>query len=94
VTRKSRTGCLVFLGNGPVAWYSKMQTIVALSSFEAEYIAYVPTIQLCSHVRKILKSINIPNVKFIYGVSVWSNNQAAPATPRIQCITNVQSIFI
>jgi hypothetical protein len=82
VTRKSRTGCLVFLGNGPVAWYSKMQTIVALSSFEAEYIAYVPTIQLCSHVRKILKSINIPNVKFIYGVSIWSDNQAALATSK------------
>ena len=81
-TRKSRTGCIVFLGNGPVAWYSKMQTIVALSSFEAEYIAYVPTIQLCNHIRKILKSINIPNVKFIYGVSVWSDNQAALATSK------------
>lgn len=40
--RKSVSGFLVECGNGPLAWSSKQQVVVALSSCEAEYLA-------CSH---------------------------------------------
>jgi hypothetical protein len=41
-SRKSVSGYLVECGGGPIAWSSKQQAIVALSSCEAEYLA-------CSH---------------------------------------------
>ena len=49
-TRYSRSGHVVFIGNGPVVWYSKRQTNVAQSSAEAEFIAKSPCCQeLCEH---------------------------------------------
>ena len=37
--RKSISGYVIVCGGGPLTWSSKQQTIVALSSCEAEYIA-------------------------------------------------------
>ncbi|UYV84396.1 hypothetical protein LAZ67_X002013 [Cordylochernes scorpioides] len=37
--RKSQTGLVLFLAGGPIAWESKKQQTVALSSTESEYIA-------------------------------------------------------
>ena len=36
---KSRTGYVLFLGGCPTSWSSKLQTEIALSTLEAEYIA-------------------------------------------------------
>ena len=36
---KSRTGYVITLGNCPLMWTSKLQTEIALSTLEAEYIA-------------------------------------------------------
>jgi hypothetical protein len=38
-SRKSTTGCLFTFNNAPIAWISKRQTCIALSSTESEYIA-------------------------------------------------------
>jgi hypothetical protein len=40
IDRKSTSG-YIFISNGPISWRSKKQSIVALSSMEAEYIALV-----------------------------------------------------
>uniref|UniRef100_C6JRM8 Uncharacterized protein n=1 Tax=Sorghum bicolor TaxID=4558 RepID=C6JRM8_SORBI len=37
--RRSTSGMLVFLGAAPIAWQSLKQKIVALSTYEAEYVA-------------------------------------------------------
>jgi hypothetical protein len=37
--RKSVSGFLIMLGSFPVSWSSKQQAVVALSSWEAEYLA-------------------------------------------------------
>ncbi|XP_055840140.1 uncharacterized protein LOC129907788 isoform X2 [Episyrphus balteatus] len=37
--RKSYSGYVVYFGGGPVAWESKKQHVIALSTMEAEYIA-------------------------------------------------------
>ena len=44
-TRYSTGGHIIYLGCGPVVWYSKRQTIIAHSTAEAEYIALTPTIR-------------------------------------------------
>ena len=38
-TRRSTTGYVVFAAGAPIAWCSKLQTTVAISSMEAEYMA-------------------------------------------------------
>ena len=38
-TRRSTTGYMFFMTGGPVSWQSCMQSTVALSSMEAEYMA-------------------------------------------------------
>eukprot|EP00468_Gymnochlora_sp_CCMP2014_P015165 CAMPEP_0167770324 /NCGR_PEP_ID=MMETSP0110_2-20121227/17859_1 /TAXON_ID=629695 /ORGANISM="Gymnochlora sp., Strain CCMP2014" /LENGTH=257 /DNA_ID=CAMNT_0007659495 /DNA_START=1012 /DNA_END=1785 /DNA_ORIENTATION=- len=42
-TSKSRTGYITFYSNGPVAWYSKMQSLVTTSSTESEHVALSST---------------------------------------------------
>ncbi|CAH3936711.1 unnamed protein product [Pieris brassicae] len=39
LTRRSTSGSVLIIANGPISWASKRQSIVALSSTEAEYIA-------------------------------------------------------
>jgi hypothetical protein len=39
VSAKSRTGYVITFCNVPILWVSKMQTQIALSTMEAEYIA-------------------------------------------------------
>ena len=36
---KSRTGCVIKYGGSPITWFSRLQTEIALSTTEAEYIA-------------------------------------------------------
>lgn len=38
-TRHSSSGIVILLSCGPIAWSSKKQSIVALSTTEAEYVA-------------------------------------------------------
>lgn len=47
-SRKSNSGLLILLGGGVVAWGSRKQTCVALSSTEAEFVALKPVISLCA----------------------------------------------
>jgi hypothetical protein len=44
-TRRSQSGYVIFLGNVPIKWSSKLQTLVATSTTEAEYIALATLIQ-------------------------------------------------
>ena len=39
VTHKSTSGHLVYLGGGPVVWYSKKQKVITHSTAEAEFVA-------------------------------------------------------
>ena len=38
-SRRSTTGYVVYAAGGPIAWQSKLQTTVAVSTMEAEYMA-------------------------------------------------------
>jgi len=57
---KSYTGYVLLLNGGPIAWKSKLQPIQALSSAEAEYIAYSQVMAEVLWLRRITSSLGIP----------------------------------
>jgi hypothetical protein len=52
---KSRTGYVLTLGNCPLIWVSKLQTEVALSTTEAEYIALSQSMRDLLPMRRLLQ---------------------------------------
>jgi hypothetical protein len=60
-TRRSRYGGILMMNNGPVDWKSKMESIVALSSMEAEYIGACEIVRLIAWMRQCLKELNKDN---------------------------------
>ena len=54
---KSRTGFCLTLGGCPVIWVSKLQTEVALSTTEAEYIALSQSMRELIPLRRMLQEI-------------------------------------
>lgn len=59
-TRRSVTGVLTMLAGGPVFWMSKRQDVVALSTTEAEYIAYGKGAQQAKWVHNFMAEIGYP----------------------------------
>ena len=59
-SRRSATGYVFYLNEGPVTWTSKMQNTVALSSTEAEYMALSAGAQEACWLRSLLKSLHQP----------------------------------
>jgi hypothetical protein len=53
--RRSTSGYVFLLANGPITWKSQKQQTVALSSTEAEYIALSQTVKECIWLRSLLK---------------------------------------
>ena len=54
---KSRTGYIVTLGENPILWVSKLQSEVAVSTMEAEYIALSQSIRELLPLKRILKEV-------------------------------------
>ena len=54
---KSRTGYVLFLGGCPISWSSKLQTEIALSTLEAEYIALFTGMRKLFHQRELFQEI-------------------------------------
>jgi hypothetical protein len=59
VTRRSRTGVLVYLNRAPILWYSKKQNSVETSTFGLEYIALKTGIEIISVLRYKLRMMGI-----------------------------------
>lgn len=56
--RRSCSGYVVTLGNGPITWSSKKQKSVALSTMEAEYTALSEATKEVIYLRDLLKHMN------------------------------------
>ena len=52
--RRSTSGVLVFLGSAPISWLSLKQKVVALSTYEAEYVATATTACQAMWLRRLL----------------------------------------
>lgn len=79
VDRKSTTGLFFRLGRSAVAWGSKKQEIIALSTTEAEYVATTPAACQVVWMRRVLLDCK----QQISGPTrLWVDNQSAIAVAK------------
>jgi len=57
--RKSTTGFVFFMGNTSFTWMSKKQPIVALSTYEAEYVAATSCVCHAAWLKNLLKELGM-----------------------------------
>ena len=60
VTRRSRTGVLIFLNRAPILWYSKKQSSIETSSFGSEFSAMKTGTELIEGLRYKLRMMGVP----------------------------------
>lgn len=77
--RHSTTGNLFLMSEGPVSWMNKKQTIVALSTSEAEYVAVSAATQEAVWLRRLLADLQALPVE---QTVIMEDNQSAIATAR------------
>ena len=58
VSSKSRTGFVIFVGNCPVVWQSKLQVETALSTTEAEVVALSQSMRELLWLRRLVKDVS------------------------------------
>ncbi|CAH9112219.1 unnamed protein product [Cuscuta epithymum] len=73
-TRRSSTGYFITLGNSPVSWRTKKQSVVSRSSAEAEYRAMAVTVSEILWLRWLLQDFLVPQED---PTSLYCDNQAA-----------------
>jgi Reverse transcriptase (RNA-dependent DNA polymerase) len=95
-TAKSRTAFIISYGGCPVAWASKLQTEVALSSTEAEYNALLESLR---HVRFLMQvvdkacngytgdadAVELEAKESWEGATNWTNNASSWALQNSDC---------
>ena len=74
--RHSTTGNVFMLGGGAISWISKKQSVVALSTAEAEYIALSSATQEVIWLRRLLTDLHLPENG---PTKIWEDNQGAIA---------------
>ena len=81
ISVKSRSGFVVTLGGVPVFWQSKMQTEIALSTQESEYISLSQGMRSLLPIRALFqslaRSLGIPDREVTKVCQVWEDNSAA-----------------
>ena len=77
---KSRSGFIVTIGNVPLMWKSKLQTEIALSTMESEYIALSTSMRELVFVKELFNEVReIFNLSIEYETTisrVFEDNQA------------------
>ena len=56
---KSTSGYVFYIANGPITWKSKLQTIIAQSTTEAEYIAINIAAKEAVYIKSLLKELGL-----------------------------------
>lgn len=73
VTRRSRTGFIVFLNSAPICWFSKKQTSVETSTFGSEFIAMK---QCCEYIRGLRYKLRMMGVPVEMPTFIFGDNQS------------------
>eukprot|EP00961_Rhodomonas_salina_P053900 723720-Rhodomonas_salina.3 len=71
--RKSRSGLVAFLNGWPVAWASKLQGLIALSTAEAEYVAACQCLRVAKYLVNVLEELGYMQPR---QVPVFEDNEA------------------
>eukprot|EP00961_Rhodomonas_salina_P079546 1068847-Rhodomonas_salina.1 len=72
-TRKSVTGYIISMNKGPIAWKSKLQSCVTLSSAEAEFVAASQCCVEVVYLRNLLRDLNFGQTE---QTEIWEDNAA------------------
>lgn len=72
--RRSYTGYIFMLNDGPISWESRKQRTVALSTMEAEYMALTEATKEALHLTGFLNTIGVFNQKH---VPIFNDNLSA-----------------
>ena len=75
-TRRSVSGSYITIGGGPVAWASRIQPCVTLSTVEAEYVSLSSTAQDMVWLRTLLRDLGFPQT---LPSTIFEDNQGAIA---------------
>jgi hypothetical protein len=79
LTRRSRTGFVIYLSMAPIVWFSKRHQTVESSVFGAEFVAINYGIETCRglHYKLRMMSMALSGPTFLYGdsISVVHNTQ-------------------
>ena len=76
VTRRSRTGFIVFLNSAPIYWFSKKQTSIETSSFGSEFIAMK---QCCEYIRGLRYKLRMMGIPVELPTYIFGDNQSVLA---------------
>jgi hypothetical protein len=80
VTRRSRTGFLVYLNCAPIYWFSKKQSSVESSSFGSEFVAMK---QCCEYLRGLRYKLRMMGIPVAGPVYIQGDNQSVLANTTI-----------
>lgn len=72
-TCRSRGGYIFLLAGGAISWYSKLQTTVARSSSEAEFMSLAEAVSEAKHLRQLLDELGC---KQLGPTKIFEDNQA------------------
>ena len=73
VTRRSRTGFMIFLNSAPIYWYSKKQGSCETSSFGSEFIAMK---SCCEYIRGLRYKLRMMGIPVEFPTFVFGDNQS------------------
>ena len=73
VTRRSRTGFIIFLNSAPIHWHSKKQTSIETSSFGSEFVAMK---QCCEYIRGLRYKLRMMGIPVGLPTYVYGDNQS------------------
>ena len=80
ITRRSRTGFLVYLNCAPIYWWNKKQNSVESSSFGSEFIAMK---QCCEYVRGLRYKLRMMGISCDDPMFIYGDNQSVLANTTI-----------
>ena len=80
ITRRSRTGFLVYLNSAAVYWWSKKHTGVESSSFGSEFIAMK---QCCEYIRGLRYKLQLMGIPVVGPTYIYGDNQSGLANMTI-----------
>ena len=73
VTRRSRTGYLIFLNSAPIYWFSKKNNSIETSSFGAEFIAMK---LCCEYIRGLRYKLRMMGIAVDMPAFIFGDNQS------------------